>query len=156
MQEVPHEYDTMTPTAYGGRIRDDRSMGELFRELAEESRTLLQQEVQLAKAEMSQKVDRVTTQATSIGIGGAVAYAGVLTLCGAAAAGLFVFFTAVLDMAPTISLWLAPLIVGGILAGVGYALINRGIVNLKQTRLTPRMTADSLRETKEWMQEKMK
>jgi hypothetical protein len=151
MQEVPQT--TMT-TGVGGRIRDERSIGELFRELADETRALVQQEIQLAKAEMNQKVDKVTNSATSIGTGGAVAFAGVITLCAAASAGLFVIL-GLLEVPFTVNLWLAPLIVGALVAGIGYALIHGGIVNLKKTRLTPKKTADSLRETKEWMQEKM-
>src|ERR671933_44781 len=38
--------------------RDDRSLGELFSELAQETSTLVRQEVNLAKTEMSHKVSR--------------------------------------------------------------------------------------------------
>jgi predicted phage tail protein len=156
MQEVPQSTMTgMTGLGVGGRIRDERSVGELFRELADESRSLVQQEIQLAKAEMNQKLDRVTNSAASIGAGGAVAFAGVITLCAAASAGLFVIL-GILGVPFTVNLWLAPLIVGALISGIGYALIQGGVVNLKKTRLTPKRTADSLRETKEWMQEKMR
>ena len=39
--------------------KDDRSIGELFAELSRETTALLRQEVQLAKAEMTQKASRV-------------------------------------------------------------------------------------------------
>jgi hypothetical protein len=35
--------------------RDDRSIGELFAELSQKTTTLVRQEIQLAKVEMSQK-----------------------------------------------------------------------------------------------------
>ncbi len=39
--------------------RDERTLGELFSELAQETSTLVRQEVNLAKTEMSQKASRV-------------------------------------------------------------------------------------------------
>jgi hypothetical protein len=154
MQEVPHTTSTLSGVSTTGRIRDDRSVGELFRELADESRALIQQEIQLAKAEMGQKVEKVTTNASSIGIGGAMAFAGLITLCGALSAALFVGLE-YMGVPFAYSAWLAPLIVGAIVAGIGYALIQRGIGNFKKERLVPNKTANSLRETKEWMQEKL-
>ena len=45
--------------------RDDRSLGELFSELAQETSTLVRQEVNLAKTEMTQKASRAGKQGTS-------------------------------------------------------------------------------------------
>jgi hypothetical protein len=159
MQEVPQSKSTLTGVgAPGGRIRpardDDRSIGELFRELADESRLLVQQEIQLAKAEVGQKVEKVTSNATSIGIGSGLAFAGLITFCAAASAGVFVLM-GIWGVPFTVNLWLSPLIVALIVGGIGYAMIQTGISNLKNERLTPNKTADSLRETKEWMQEKI-
>ncbi|MBV9280670.1 MAG: phage holin family protein, partial [Chloroflexi bacterium] len=39
--------------------REDRSLGELFAELSRETTTLVRQEVELAKTEMTQKATRV-------------------------------------------------------------------------------------------------
>lgn len=50
--------------------RDDRSIGELFAELAQESATLVRQEVQLAKTEMSQKASRVGKDVGFLAAGG--------------------------------------------------------------------------------------
>jgi hypothetical protein len=141
MQEVA-QVQTACGVRAGGRIRDERSIGELFRELADESRSLVQQEVHLAKAEMSQKLDKVTSNATSIGIGGAVAFAGVITLCAAASAGTYVALR-MAGLEYAIAAWLAPLMVGLIVAGVGYGLIRSGITNLKNERLVPKKTAAS-------------
>jgi hypothetical protein len=57
-------------------VKEDRSLGQLFADLMNETRTLLQQEVQLAKTEMTEKASRVGKDITSLVIGGAIAYAG--------------------------------------------------------------------------------
>jgi hypothetical protein len=137
-----------------GRIKDERSIGELFRELATETRNLLQGEVHLAKAEMSQKLSKYVRNAASIALGGAVAFAGVITLCLAASAGLYVALMAA-GLDASVSLWLAPLIVGIVVGVIGYALIQKGISTIKHESITPEKTTQSLRETTQWMQEKV-
>jgi hypothetical protein len=80
--------------------REERSLGELFAELASETSTLVRQEFQLAKTELSQKAAHAGRNAGLIGAGGAVAYAGLLALVAAAIIGLGYF----------IPLWLSALI----------------------------------------------
>jgi hypothetical protein len=141
-------------TKPGGRIKDDRSIGELIRDLATDTRELLQGEVRLAKAEMSQKLAKYTRNAASIAVGGAVAFAAVITLCLAASAGLYIgLMAAGLDAG--LALWLAPLIVGIVVGVIGYALIQKGISTIKHESITPEKTTQSLRETTQWMQEKV-
>ena len=49
--------------------RDDRSLGELFAELAQETSTLVRQEVELARVELSQKAARVGRDVASLVVG---------------------------------------------------------------------------------------
>jgi hypothetical protein len=58
--------------------QDDRSLGELFSALATDTSTLVRQEVELAKTEMTQKATRVGKDIGFLLAGGAVAYAGFL------------------------------------------------------------------------------
>ena len=120
--------------------RDDRSIGELFAELAQESATLVRQEVQLAKEEMSQKASRVGKDVGFLAAGGAVAYAGLLAII----AGV-IFLLNLL-----IPLWLSALLVGIVVAVVGYFLVRKGLDALKQEDLAPRETINTLKEDKEW------
>ncbi|MDP9474688.1 MAG: phage holin family protein [Actinomycetota bacterium] len=120
--------------------RDDRSIGELFAELAQESATLVRQEVQLAKTEMSQKASRVGKDVGFLAAGGAVAYAGLLAIL----AGVIFLLNAVMP------LWLSALLVGIVVAAVGYFLVRKGLDALKQEDLAPQETIDTLKEDKEW------
>ena len=120
--------------------RDDRSLGELFSELSQETTTLVRQEMNLAKAEMSQKASRVGKDVGFLAAGGAVAYAGLLAII----AGVIALLGLI------IPLWLSALLVGLVVAGVGYFLVRRGLDALKQEDLAPRETIETLKEDKEW------
>ena len=67
---------------------DDRSVGELFAELAREMRTLIQQEVQLAKTELAEKAAGIKTGTGLLVVGGLLAYGGLLALVAALILGL--------------------------------------------------------------------
>lgn len=135
------------------KAKDDRSLGQLLKELTSETTTLLKQEVDLAKTEMSEKASRVGTNLGSLAVGGGVAFLGALALLAAAIYGL----TSILDqfMSLGVAVWLAPLIIGLILAAVGYSLVKKALETLKRESLAPQKTTESLQENKEWLKEKI-
>ncbi len=119
---------------------DDRSLGELFSTLAQDTSTLVRKEVQLAKTEMSQKASRVGKDVGFLAAGGAVAYAGLLAIL----AGIIVL------LGQAIPMWLSALLVGLVVAGVGYFLVRRGLDALKREDLAPRQTIETLKEDGQW------
>jgi MFS family permease len=123
--------------------RDDRSLGELFSELAQETSTLVRQEVNLAKVEMSDKASRAGKHIGVLAAGGAVAYAGLLAIL----AGVIVL----LDNA--IPLWASAFLVGVVVAIVGYLLVRRALDALKREDFAPRKTMDTLKEDQQWAKE---
>lgn len=134
-------------------VQEDRSIGQLLKELRDETTTLLRQEVDLAKTEMGEKASRVGSNLGSLALGGGVAFLGALALLAAVVYGL----TSLLDqfMSVGVAIWLAPLIVGLVLAAVGYSLLNKALATLRQESLTPRRTTQTLQENKEWLKSKM-
>jgi len=122
--------------------RDEPSLGELFAELARETTTLVRQEVELAKTEMTNKASRAGRGAAMVGAGGAVAYAGFLVL---AAALVALLVEAGLD------LWLAALIVGVVLAAIGGFLAWQGQSTIKRASLAPERTIQTLQDDAEWV-----
>ncbi len=120
--------------------RDDRSLGELFTELAQETSTLVRQEVNLAKTEMSQKTSTAGRHAGVLAAGGALAYAGLLAIL----AAVIVLLDNVMP------LWLSALLVGLIVAVVGYLLIRRALDALKREDFAPRETMETLKEDQQW------
>ncbi|MDP8953205.1 MAG: phage holin family protein, partial [Actinomycetota bacterium] len=72
--------------------------------------------------------------------GGAVAYAGLLAII----AGVIFLLGLVMP------LWLSALLVGIVVAIVGYFLVRKGLDALKQEDPAPRETIETLKEGKEW------
>jgi uncharacterized membrane protein len=118
--------------------QQERSIGELFGQLTQDMTLLVRQEVQLARTEMTEKLSRLTTNLISVGAGGFVAYLGGLALMAA-------LILAIRDLA-NISLAWSALIVGGILAIVGYVMLQRGLKELKQVELAPRRSVENIKD----------
>jgi putative superfamily III holin-X len=119
-------------------LRQERSIGELFGQLSQDMTLLVRQEVQLARTEMTDKISRVAANLVSIGAGGFVAYMGGLALMAA-------LILAIRDLA-NISLAWSALIVGVVMAIIGYVMLQRGLKELKSAELAPRRTVENIRE----------
>ncbi len=134
-------------------VKEELSIVQLLRELTTATRTLLKQEVDLAKTEMTEKAARVGANLGALAVGGAVAFLGALALLAAVVYGL----TSILSkfMSLGVAVWLAPLIVGAVLAGIGWSLVQKALATLKHESLTPEKTTQSLQENKEWLKEKI-
>jgi glycerol uptake facilitator-like aquaporin len=127
--------------------QDDRSFGSLLSELTQGTATLVQQEVALAKAEMSEKVSQLGSGLATLIIGGFVLFAGLLKLLDAVIYGIGELLPP--EQAP----WLAALIVGVIVAIIGVVMLQKGRTNLKPGNLAPQRTAESLRRDTEFAKE---
>ena len=130
--------------------KEDRSFGSLFTELTQETTTLVQQEVALAKAEMSEKISQVGSGLATLIIGGFILFAGLLKLLDAVIFGIAEL------LPPDLTPWLAALIVGGIVAIIGAVMLQKGRSNLKSGNLVPQRTAESLRRDKEFAKEQIR
>lgn len=133
---------------------DVRSAGDLLRELSNEASMLVRQEIDLAKLEMSETLNRMLKNIAWIAVGGAVAYAGFLALVQAAVNGLGI------GMWQGISLnwvaWLAPLIIGVVIAVIGYVMIQSAISSLKKQNIVPEKTLETMRENKQWLENRIR
>jgi hypothetical protein len=129
-----------TPANGGGDLRE-RPIGELLKQLSQETTTLVRKELDLAKAEMSEKGKRAGLGA---GMFGAAGVAGLMAL-GALTACL------ILALATGMDDWLAALIVTAvwaIVAGVA-ALMGRSKVR-EATPPVPEQTIETVKEDVEW------
>lgn len=125
---------------------DERSFGALFQELAQDTRNLVSLEMALAKAEMSEKVSQAGKSIGVMAVGGFVIYAGFLAIVAALVIGL----------ANLIPAWLSALIVGVVVALIGYAVLKKGMDDLKKTGMTPEQTIQTLKENKDWAREQVR
>jgi hypothetical protein len=125
-----------------GMSTDPRSLGELFADLTRDTRTLIQQEIHLAKTELAHNASRMAGSVTLIVAGGLIAYGGLLALVAAVVLGL---------MAIGLVAWAAALLGGIVIVGVGYALLRAGLAAFRPQDLTPRQTIETLKEDARWL-----
>lgn len=116
--------------------RSEHSPAALLRQLVNEAALLFRKEIALAASEVSQSIDRAKTGAISMVSGGAVLYAGLLFLLGAAA----------LALAMVVPAWAAWLIVGAATTVVGMILVTTGKNRVSANSFTPDRTVDALRK----------
>lgn len=122
-------------------VKEERSLGDLFSELASDTGTLVRQEVALAQTELTRKATEVGKNVGFLAVGGAVGYAALLAVLAAAILGLANF----------VPPWAAALIVGAAVGIVAYLLISSGLKALQETNLAPTQTVETLKEDAEWL-----
>ena len=124
-----------------GPALKERSIGELLTQLSQETTTLVRQELELAKAELTEKGKEAGKGAGMFGGAGLLGLlaAGALTAC----------FIAALDTA--MPLWLAALIVAVVYGAIAGVLALQGRDRVKRaTPPVPEQTIDSTKEDVAW------
>jgi len=127
------------------RTGTDRPLTGLLTELAQETTTLVRKEVELAKAEVSEKVSQATTGAVSLAAGGLVAFAGLI----------FLLLAVTYYLATMMEPWLAALIVGGVVTLIGVILVVIGKSRLNTRNLQPTRTLATLQDDKRWAKDQL-
>jgi hypothetical protein len=127
----------------GERDLDAQPTPQLIRRLADEASTLFTQEMALLKAETRSAMVDARGGLASLATGGAVTFAGFLLLLVAAVLGL----TRVMEP------WLAALVVGGVVIGVGLIMLRVGRRKLEPSTLRPRYTQASLEKDRHMIKE---
>jgi hypothetical protein len=130
------------------------TLGALLSELRDESTTLLRQEVALAKAELGEKASELGHSAVGVAIGGAVAYAGgiVLLIGLGALAGRGL---ARLGLSDDVATWFGFIIVGAVVALIGWSMLAKAKRALQPKNLVPRETMASLQDNQRWARRKI-
>jgi divalent metal cation (Fe/Co/Zn/Cd) transporter len=123
------------------------SLGELFKQLTQDTGVLIKQEVALARTEMRENIQSVTRNAVKIAAGGVVAVVGVLVL---------VAFVVVLLGSLLGNYWLSALIVGLLMVIVGGVMAKKAVDDIKDGGLAPEQTVETLKEDKEWLQNEIR
>ena len=128
------------------RSIENRPLGDLFGDLATEMSSLVRQEVALAKVEVGQTAKHVGKNVGYLVVGGAVAYAAMLAIIAAI----------IMLLAKVLPDWGATLLVGVLVAGVGWLLIGKALSALQKTEVAPRQTVETLKEDAAWMKQQIK
>ncbi len=119
----------------------EQPIGDLLKQLSQETTTLVRQELELAKAEMAQKGKQAGKGAGMFGGAGVVGFLALGALTAALILGLDGFMKA----------WLAALIVGLVYAAVAGVLALTGKKEVQQaTPPVPEQTVESVKEDVQW------
>ena len=126
--------------------RTEESMGELFKQLSNDLTLLMRQELALARAEMTEKGRRAGLGAGLLGGAGLFAFVALLALC----------TTVIALLATTMKVWIAALIVTGVLVLIAavFALVGKREIN-EATPPTPEQTTETLKEDAQWAQTRL-
>lgn len=129
----------------------ERSLPELVKQLTDQTTTLVQQEIQLAKVETKEAIDlakaEMTDKAKQAGKGaGMLGGAAVVGLLAGIALTLFL----ILLLGTFLPDWLAALIVTVVYAAIAAVLALRGKKQLQTIDPAPRQTIETVKEDIEW------
>jgi H+/gluconate symporter-like permease len=137
--------DTATqPTSIPGLLRD----------LRDEATTLVRQQVALAKVELKENVSRLGGHVAKIAVGGVVTFVGAIVLLIGVGQLLGVLLEAA-GLSDNTAQWLGPVIVGLIVAVIGWALLAKAKKALAQESIAPRQTIETLKADQHWAQNKL-
>jgi len=114
----------------------NRSVPDLLGDLVNQTTTLVRKEVQLARAELGEKVSVVGAAGMSLGIGAALLLGALIALIQGAIAFLVEFFG--------LSSTLSALIVAVVVGLIGYLVLRGGLAKLQNFNLTPDRTVAQL------------
>jgi len=119
-------------------------LADLFSNLALDFTGLFRKEIELAKAEASEKVDVAVKAAASLAIGAVLAIGAIGGFLAALVTGGAALLIQ-LGMTPTAANVVAAIIVTAVVGGVAWTFISRGLDGLKANKLGMERSANSLR-----------
>jgi len=136
-------------------MADQPTIGELLKDLREESTLLLREEIALAKKEINEKISSTARNLTYVAGGALVAYVAI-TLLLLAISSVIAQTLAAQGLGVGWAIFLGLLIVALIIGAVSAAMIMKGLQTLKKQSLVPEKTVQTLKEDKTWAQNKIR
>lgn len=116
--------------------KDPDSVPGLVRQVVNDASAIITKETALVRAEISQAMEGAKKGVSSVATGGAVAYAGLL----------FLLLSATLGLSLVVEMWLASLIVGGVVLIIGLVMLQAGKKKLDAHAFKPEHTANTFRK----------
>jgi uncharacterized membrane protein len=128
-------------------ITETESLGGLIRGILMDLRTLIREEISLARVEIGEQATRARAAAMSFGIA-----AGALVL-----GGVFLLIAIAMGIAELLHwpVWAGFLSVAGLLAIIGYATLSSGRRQMRTVHAVPEATVTTLKENSEWIAKRL-
>ncbi len=128
------------------RDQEKSSIAELLGDFTRELRTILSDEIELARSEVTRKISAALKDGVYVAVGAAMLLTGWLALVA----------TIIIVLSYGLPGWLAALIVTVVIAGTGLLFLQKGIADLRSRRLVPDQTIETLREDRDWVRDRVK
>jgi len=125
--------------------REEKSLGDLFTDLASNTGKLVRQEVALAQTELTNKATTAGKNIGFLAVGGLVGYAALLGILAAA----------ILLLGNYMPVWASALVVSLVVGIVAAFLIMSAIKGLKNMDPVPRETIETLQEDATWLKKEV-
>jgi uncharacterized membrane protein len=128
-------------------ITQTESLGGLIRGILMDLRTLIREELALARVEISEQATRARAAAMSFGIAAGALLVG----------GIFLLVAIAIGIADLLQwpIWAGFLIVAALLAIVGYATLSSGRRQMRIVHAVPEETITTLKENSEWIAKRL-
>jgi len=120
-----------------------RPLADLLGGLAGDISGLFRKEIELAKAEASERLDDAVKAGRSVAIGAVLAIGAIGVFLAALVAGLTALLVS-MGVAEAPANFIAALVVTAVVGGIAWAMISRGIAEFKANKLNMERTAHSL------------
>jgi predicted lipid-binding transport protein (Tim44 family) len=118
----------------------DRSVGQLVGQVTNDLSTLMRQEFELARAELTAEAKKAGKGAGTLGAAGFLGYL----------AAIFASLTLMFLLDLFLPLWAAALVVTVLYGLIGFVLFSKGRKQLKTIDPKPRQTVETLKEDVQW------
>lgn len=127
-------------------MRQDRSLSDVFQDIVRNVQEIIRAEIALAKTEVREEASKVVSSlAWTIG--------GTLSVI---LAVIFILWTAAYALGLIWPMWLATLVVAGVLTLAAIGLLFIGIRRLRELHPTPERTVQTIKENVAWVRHSTK
>lgn len=123
-----------------------RSLADILQDILQNLQQIVRAEFRLARVELKEKAQSAAKPASTLATG------VVLSLYGLG----FLFLAAIYALDRVIPTWASALVVGGLLAIIGFILISGGRQKLKQINPVPQKTVETVKENVQWAKDQTK
>lgn len=130
------------------------SLSDLLGGLVHDISGLFRKEIELARVEAGEKVDEVVGASRNLAIGGVLAIGATGVLLTALVAGVAALLVA-MGMGEAVANFVSALIVAAVIGGIAWALIQKGLHDVRATNLKMKRTAHSLRADAQVVEESL-
>jgi hypothetical protein len=128
-------------------LSDDTSIRSLFRGILTDIRTLIREEIELARVELGTQIGRVRSAARSFALAAA-------TLAFGSAFMLIALAIGIADLMNW-PVWSGFLVVAIVLTAVGFTALAAGRRKIETVHAVPRETVSTLKENSEWIAKRL-